>query len=56
MNFLPDLKVICPVCKGSGLIGQMLALRYRGRSIADVLAMNICEAACSLRTCLDRRG
>ena len=44
MNFLPDLEVTCPVCRGARFNRQTLAIHFRDRSIADVLAMNIQEA------------
>ncbi|HEY4760049.1 MAG TPA: ABC-ATPase UvrA, partial [Thermoguttaceae bacterium] len=45
MNFLPDLYVPCPVCQAKRFNRQTLEIRYRDRSIADVLDMSIDDAA-----------
>jgi excinuclease ABC subunit A len=45
MNFLPDVYVSCEVCNGARYNRDTLAVRYKGKNIAEVLDMPINEAA-----------
>jgi excinuclease ABC subunit A len=63
MNFLPDVYVQCEVCKGARYNRDTLQVKYKGKSIADVLSMtaeealeffqNIPKAAAKLQTMVD---
>ena len=44
MNFLSDVYVKCPVCKGKRYNRETLEVKYKGKTIADVLDMSVKEA------------
>ena len=45
MDFLADLWIPCPVCGGARFSRETLQIRFKGKSIADVLDMDVDEAA-----------
>lgn len=45
MHFLPDVMVVCDACKGKRYNEATLKIRYKGKSIADILVMSILEAS-----------
>ena len=44
MHFLPDVYIPCEVCKGKRYNRETLEVKYKGKTIADVLAMTVTEA------------
>ncbi|MBQ6157769.1 MAG: excinuclease ABC subunit UvrA [Thermoguttaceae bacterium] len=45
MHFLPDMYAVCPACGGTRFNRQTLAVKYKEKSIADILDMPVDEAA-----------
>jgi excinuclease ABC subunit A len=44
MNFLPDIYIECEECKGSRYNSETLEVKFKGKSIADVLSMSVEES------------
>lgn len=44
MHFLESVRVVCDECKGKRYTGEVLCLKYKGKSIYDVLEMTVDEA------------
>ncbi|MFX0206027.1 MAG: excinuclease ABC subunit UvrA [Candidatus Hodarchaeota archaeon] len=44
LQFMPDVKITCPVCKGTRYIKEVLEIKYQGKNIAEILDMSVEEA------------
>jgi len=45
MQFMPDVYIDCDVCHGKRYVSEVLEVEYKGKNIAEVLAMSVDEAA-----------
>ena len=45
MSFLPEVKVLCEMCNGARFNPETLAVRFKGKSVGEVLALSVDEAA-----------
>ena len=54
MQFLADVQLLCPVCQGKRFKPEVLAVKHKGRSIADVLAMSVEEVLAEFDPPADR--
>jgi len=55
MQFLADVELICEECKGMRFKPALLDVKYKGRSIHDVLNMNGARSIVILRQCESHR-
>ena len=44
MHFLPDIYVVCEVCQGLRYSPEVLTVRYKGRTVSDILGLSVTEA------------
>ena len=51
MDFLADVWVTCPVCEGRRFNRETLQVKYRGKTIHDVLEMDVRRRSSTSRTC-----
>lgn len=43
LSFMPDVRTICPICKGARYKKEVLEIKYHGKSIADILKLSVEE-------------
>ncbi len=41
LQFMPDVEIICPICKGQRYKKEILDIRYKGKNIYEVLDMSV---------------